>query len=104
MAPQFEKMEARPSSYEVGAERLEDHRQELRLMARRNGLDEEELRGLRDVTPAWSTKTGAPLGGASAVVPPDRPATTGSLTVSTRTTADGRTAVVMPATGRSVRR
>lgn len=46
---------------ESGAGRQEDHRHELRLMARRNGLDEAQLRGMRDVTPAWSTATGQPI-------------------------------------------
>lgn len=61
-APRFEKLAGRSGSGEVGSERLEDHRRELRLMARRVGLDEAELIRLRDVTPAWSTATGQPIG------------------------------------------
>lgn len=41
-----------------------DHRQELRLMARRNGWDEADLFKMRDVQPAWNTKTGRPIGSA----------------------------------------
>lgn len=64
----FEKMAGLPSVDDVGPDQPEDHRHELRLMARRAGMDEAELTQLRDVPPAWSTVTGAPTSAPNSLV------------------------------------